>query len=188
MTDDFGIEEIRALLAKLGTRLAARGIDGDIRIVGGAAIAFTGSTRRRTKDIDASYANPAEVEAVAREMAAEYGLPSDWINSSAAAWIPPGATWLEVDLDAPIHARAASAETLLAMKLSAARERDLPDIQYLAQKLHVGPEEAARIAEDQYGDDDVAYTRADREDAVLIVEEAISMPTPNPDPGEEDAG
>ncbi|MBT2515459.1 hypothetical protein [Arthrobacter sp. ISL-30] len=83
-----------------------------------------------------------------------------WLNSSAAAWIPSGAKWIEIDLGAAIDAKVASPETLLAMKLSAARDRDQPDIRHLIRRLGiVRPEEAARIAEELYGDDDVA-TRA----------------------------
>ncbi|NUP73317.1 MAG: hypothetical protein HOQ07_01485, partial [Sinomonas sp.] len=159
MSRDFGRDEVRALLGELGRRLEARGIRADVRLVGGAAVAFTGSTRRRTKDIDAAYAPAVAVEEVAAEMADELDLPGDWLNSSAAAWIPAGAAWTEINLDAPIDAKVASPETLLAMKLSAARDRDQPDIRHLIERLGIDrPEEAVRIAEELYGDDDVAYT------------------------------
>ena len=45
MTEDVGLEEIRALLSELGRRLASRGVEGDIRVVDGAAIAFSGNVR-----------------------------------------------------------------------------------------------------------------------------------------------
>ncbi|WP_125616703.1 DUF6036 family nucleotidyltransferase [Specibacter cremeus] len=171
---EFGYDEITALLAELGRRLEVRGVRADVRLVGGAAVAITGSRRRRTQDIDASYAPAADVDAVAAAMALELDLPANWLNSSAKAWIPRGAKWIELDLDAPIDVATASPETLLAMKLSAARERDEPDIRYLAGILGLTrPEEAARIAEELYGDDDVAYTRSDREDAVIIAADAM---------------
>lgn len=180
---EFDRDEIVELLRELGRRLEVRGVGAELRLVGGAALFFAGSARRRTKDIDASYAPVVDIEAVVAEMAQDLNLPEDWLNASATAWIPQGAKWIEIDLDAPLRLAVASPETLLAMKLSAARDRDLPDLQFLIHRLGLdGPEDAARIAEEMYGDDDVAYTRSDRADAVLIAREAMEDREARPDP------
>ena len=44
-------EEIRRLLVELGSRLAARSIEGELYVVGGAAIALAFDERRSTRDI-----------------------------------------------------------------------------------------------------------------------------------------
>jgi hypothetical protein len=47
-------DQILALLHELANRLAARGIHGDIKLVGGAALILQGIDNRPTADIDAS--------------------------------------------------------------------------------------------------------------------------------------
>ncbi|UKA64421.1 DUF6036 family nucleotidyltransferase [Arthrobacter sp. FW306-04-A] len=84
--------QIRALLHELGRRLQAQGVHGDIKLVGGAALILQGIGNRPTADIDASYANPAAVNTVVTEMAADYNLSPDWLNSNAAAFLPDNAT------------------------------------------------------------------------------------------------
>ncbi|MGP9787274.1 DUF6036 family nucleotidyltransferase [Glutamicibacter sp. 287] len=133
MSKDFTIDEIRELLGELGSRLRAKGITPTIRLVGGAAIAFTGNERRVTQDIDASYTPPADVERVVELMAQERNLPSGWLNSSATAFIPAGAKWVSINLGEGLEAYIASPETLLAMKLSSARDRDMPDLSFLLE-------------------------------------------------------
>ncbi len=47
--------EIRRLLTELGQRLAVRGVEGELYMVGGAAIAMSFDQRRSTSDIDAVF-------------------------------------------------------------------------------------------------------------------------------------
>lgn len=84
-------DQIRALLHELGRRLQAQGVQSDIKLVGGAALILQGIGNRPTADIDASYADPAAVNAVVTEMAADYDLAPDWLNSNAAAFVPDNA-------------------------------------------------------------------------------------------------
>ncbi|GAA3307123.1 hypothetical protein [Glutamicibacter nicotianae] len=58
MNKDFTLDEIRELLGELGARLQANGITAMIRMVGGAAIAFSGNDRRVTQNIDAYRRRP----------------------------------------------------------------------------------------------------------------------------------
>ena len=111
-------EQILALLHELAKRLAARGIHGDIKLVGGAALILQGLGNRPTADIDASYANKATVNIIVAEMAEDYDLASDWLNSNASAFI-------------------ADDETLLAMKIAAERDKDTLDIARLLRKLNI---------------------------------------------------
>ncbi len=51
------------LLQELGRRLQARGVHGDVKLVGGAALFLQGIGNRPTPDIDASYADKFAVPA-----------------------------------------------------------------------------------------------------------------------------
>ncbi len=176
MSRELTLEEIRGLLRELIRRLESDGLAITIRLVGGAAIALSGHSRRVTRDVDASYSATDTVEQIIAAIADERGLPTNWLNSSAAAFIPSGATWNEINLGDGHHAFVASLDTLLAMKLSSARQRDMEDISFLVAALGIeDPNEAVRIAEELYGDDDVAYSPVSREDAPIVALEAIEQ-------------
>ncbi len=49
---------------EITNRLAARGIHGDSKLVGGAALVLQGIGNRPTADIDASYAEKANVNTI----------------------------------------------------------------------------------------------------------------------------
>ncbi|MGO4248359.1 hypothetical protein AB4Y87_14190 [Paenarthrobacter sp. RAF54_2] len=85
---ELNAEQIRALLRELGRRLHAKGVHGDIKLVGGAALVLQGIGNRPTADINASYADKAAVDALVDDMAAEYDLAPEWLNSNAAAFVP----------------------------------------------------------------------------------------------------
>ncbi len=176
MTDshEFDLPTIRRLLAELGRRLAAEGILGDIRLVGGAAVMFAGSHRRTTADIDASYIPKSDVDRVAATMAKDMTLPAGWLNDNARAFIPDGARWTEIDVGEGLKASIATDETLLAMKVAAERDRDIPDIGYLARKLGLDrPEEVVDVAFGQYGELSIPLS-GNRADYIIVVEEALA--------------
>lgn len=124
-------------------------------VVGGAAIALNYSSGRRTKDVDATFVPEQAVLGAARAVADAEGLPLNWLNADAAPWVPPRA----VDMvSAPIHAglriEIASPEALLAMKLVASRNRDIPDIKLLAEAIGMtDPLDLADLVRRQYGEE-----------------------------------
>ena len=60
---EFTIERVSALLQELGERLAGRGIEGEIYVVGGAAMMLAYDRTRITRDIDAVGVPQAEIDA-----------------------------------------------------------------------------------------------------------------------------
>src|SRR5689334_2061133 len=90
--DDFSPTDIARLLDLLEAELSRRGVAASIYIVGGAAIALTYDTGRRTKDVDADLTPEDEVLKAAVAVAESEGLPPTWLNNDAKAWIPPYST------------------------------------------------------------------------------------------------
>lgn len=125
-------------LAEVGERLHRQNLEGKIYVVGGAAVVLAYHGNRMTRDIDALVAPEAEVFAISRQVGADLNLPEDWLNDTVRGFMPEN---LDPDdgplvLDVPgLAVRAAPADVILAMKLLAAREKDLDDIRLLADEL-----------------------------------------------------
>ena len=126
-------EDILDLLDELSALLEARGLHGDLFVVGGAAMALAYSSRRATRDLDGVFEPKRLVYEAAEEIADRHGLPADWLNDSVKGFLPgedPDATVL-FDRTG-LSVRVASPGYLFAMKVLAARvERDEDDIQIL---------------------------------------------------------
>ena len=130
--DEFTREDIEDLLAALGAKLQARGVAATVYVVGGAAIALRNvSSQRRTADVDALMVPEEQVLEAAREVAAERGLRSTWLNSAVRPYVPPLYEALQPPGAPGLEVRTAPDEHLLAMKIVAARgQRDMRDIMF----------------------------------------------------------
>jgi hypothetical protein len=143
------LEALRAL----GEELTSRGVRGEVFIVGGAAMALAYSTRRVTKDIDAVFEPKNAIYDAAETVAEHLGLPEDWLNDAAKAFMPGKD---EHALPLPevegIEITTASAEYLLAMKLMAMRfGEDDEDIEVLLGECGIrDAEEALALLERLY--------------------------------------
>jgi hypothetical protein len=140
-------------LAELATVLAARGVEGRIFVVGGAALALAFDARRSTRDIDAVFEPKSEVYRAARDVAATLDLPDDWLNDAVKGFVPGTDPEAVPIFERPgLSVSAASARFLLAMKLRAARvEQDAGDIRFLAGLLGLHSAEAVlQVARDRY--------------------------------------
>jgi Nucleotidyltransferase of unknown function (DUF6036) len=126
-------EEILRLLGELSDELEARGLHGDLFLVGGAAMALTYSTRRATRDLDAIFEPKQTIYEIAQQLAERNGLPSDWLNDGVKAFLPGDDHNATVLFDRPgLSVRIASPRYLFAMKVLAARvERDQDDLRVL---------------------------------------------------------
>ena len=102
-------------------------------------------THRRSQatfDVDALIVNETgSLIEVAREIADESGLPRDWLNDNVRqlSIVPPEPdVCARTVFDSPhLVVTGASARHLLAMKVHAARERDLEDIATLVRELGI---------------------------------------------------
>ncbi|MBX3193919.1 MAG: nucleotidyl transferase AbiEii/AbiGii toxin family protein [Microbacteriaceae bacterium] len=158
-------DEVRHLLDVLERRLTAEGIDAEVHVIGGSAMALLfpdDSETRFTTDIDAVVAPRTAVVRVVEQIAVDLGLSPTWLNSSGAPFVPPRAR----STVAPpgVTVTVATIDELIAMKLAASRDQDLFDLGILAR--HAGitdPERLVDITFDAYGEDSLVLvdTRAD---------------------------
>jgi hypothetical protein len=148
-------EEILAALEALGRRLAAQGLEGEIYVVGGAAIAMAFDARRATRDVDAVFEPKQEIYAAADEVGAELGLPPGWLNDGAKGFLAGSDDGATAALEVPgLRVLVASPRILLAMKVLAHRiGEDDDDVRLLARTLGLTTaDEVLAAAEQVYGD------------------------------------
>lgn len=165
-------ETIIELLTQLGARLHKRGLEAELYVVGGTAMALVYNRSTVTHDIDAIFEPASEIEAEAKAMArGRRDLPADWINSKVKPLLPVLYDSNQVEaLVAPgISVNVASPAHLLAMKVRAARgERDLQDILALCRILNLRTvSDVWQIADEVWGDDLI------REDSKQIVNDFL---------------
>lgn len=148
--------EILAALTELGRRLAARGVSGEMYVVGGAAIALAFDERRSTRDIDAVFEPKRVVYDTAAQMAEELDLPDAWLNDAVKGFIRGADADAAVALEVPgLRVTSASARILLAMKVLAHRVgEDEDDLRLLARELRLRTAtQVLAIASEIYGED-----------------------------------
>ena len=124
MSGSLDRNRIMKLFETLSARLAARGIRGQLYIVGGSAMIVAYGRERTTRDVDAriEYAKD-DVLAAAEEIAAEENLDANWLNENARLFMPPARDdRARTVFNTPgLVVTGASAEHMLAMKIDATR-------------------------------------------------------------------
>jgi len=132
-------EKIINCLKLLGEELKKEDKSGEILLTGGAAMCLVHSARDMTKDVDALYEPKTEVNALAKKIAKQEGLPEDWLNDSVKGFITEGAPIDEFMVLEGLKITVVTPEYLLAMKLMSARygETDAGDIRFLMSKLEI---------------------------------------------------
>lgn len=131
-------EQLVALLTELGAVLCNRGTQGELFIVGGAAMALAYDARRLTSDVDAIFEPKSVVYEAAAAVAAQHPeIDAAWLNDAVKGFLPGSDTNPRLVLDVPgLRVSVPSTEYLLAMKVFASRiDRDDDDIRYLANLL-----------------------------------------------------
>lgn len=173
---EFDGEEIADLLGELLDRLAARGVEVDAYIIGGAAMALHLGRQQRTPDIDGLFRPKDEVFAEALAMAEEKNLDPGWVNDRAFSF-------MAFDPAEDIEAKQvvlrghsvtiASKRTLLAMKIAASRIKDREDTSRLITDLGItNAEEIVDLAFGVFGEHGMILPN-DREEVYLMADEAL---------------
>ena len=166
--------EVRDHLNELKRRLSAAGVDAEIYVIGGSAMALNfpeDTDTRLTQDIDAVVHPNAEVRQVVEAMAVDLGLSPTWLNSDGAPFIPPRTRHHS---PGSVEITVATTRELIAMKLAAAREQDLHDLGILARHAQItSARELVDIAYDAYGKDSIALNES-REDYLLIAKQVLA--------------
>jgi len=75
-----GRSELLNAFELLDDELGAMGVEADLFVVGGAAMAVAYDARRATTDVDAVFVPSKEVRTAALRVAEELGLEEDWLN------------------------------------------------------------------------------------------------------------
>ncbi|CAN5437037.1 hypothetical protein BH18ACT8_BH18ACT8_09740 [soil metagenome] len=169
-------EQLTSLLDDLARRLHDRGAEGDLLLVGGAAMALRHGARRLTRDVDGR-GEPADLIAeLAREIAREHGLRDDWLNARAMAFLPPiGDEDRELLSERPgLRIETVSARVLLAMKMAAFRATDRSDLELLFVEVNIShPQHVVRMTRDAYGEHSMVLPEDADEDLYLQAEEIL---------------
>jgi len=128
-----GPNELLNAFELLDDELGTMGVEADLFVVGGAAMAVAYDARRATTDVDAVFVPSKEVRTAALRVAEEMGLEEDWLNDGVKGFLPgEDVEQVGVYEGKNLHVAAASPKFLLAMKLMASRtERDTDDIKTL---------------------------------------------------------
>jgi hypothetical protein len=148
-------EEIVALLTALGAMLRDRGLEGEMYVVGGAAIALAYDARRSTRDIDAVFEPKLAIYEAAAEVAERFELPAGWLNDAVKGFLAGDDPDAAPVLDVPgLRCMAASPRMLLALKVLAHRVgEDEGDVMFLAAALGLRTSrDVLAVAEDVFGD------------------------------------
>lgn len=162
-------EVIVAALRRLAEMLRARGVQGEVCLLGGTVMVLGFRARPATRDVDAIFEPAAIVRELARRVAAEQELPEDWLNDGAKGFVSVRHDTTTGDLPQfdGLRLTMPTPEYLLAMKCMASRigagpaePGDVADIRFLISHLGLRAAEQAREIVARYYPEDRIPPRA----------------------------
>jgi hypothetical protein len=146
-------EKIIELLEKLNQALSEKGVIGELGLVGGAVMCLVYNARVATKDVDAIFEPAKIIRELARVIAENEKIPTDWLNDAAKGFINPGFSKEEVLILSSLRVWAPEPRYMLAMKCISARwdSNDKDDVIFLVKLLKLTkPKEVFDIIEGYY--------------------------------------
>lgn len=147
-------EDVHRLLTEVGAYLHVRGWTATVYVAGGAAMTLLFDGRTSTRDIDAVFrSDRGQLTAAVRDVAARHALPFDWLNDRVTTFVPAVPDAQATELVVPgLRVLISSERHLLAMKMLAGRDRDLPDLRLLFARLGItSPAQAVALTEEVFG-------------------------------------
>jgi len=142
---------------EINSRLKSVDKEGEIYIIGGAAISLAFGGRDATEDIDAIYKPRSEIRNIVKVMSDEYNLRNDWLNNDAEHFITDSMTFTLLLEYSNLKVFHIDAECLLAMKLASARPESYPDMDdclLLMEKLDISEEKELHRLVELYTDEE----------------------------------
>jgi len=139
--------EILEALEALGKELEKKNIQGEVLIVGGAAMCLAHNARDATKDVDGLFEPKAEMQEAIEVVAEKYELPEDWLNDSVKGFLFSDPYRVPFAEFPGLCVTTVKPDYLLAMKLFSSRtslyESDREDIKTLIELLEISSIEQA---------------------------------------------
>ena len=135
----FDQSELMRAFGQLADKLARKNVVGTVHVVGGAAMLLSYGSRVITRDVDALFTPDGPMLAAIREVAADMGWPSTWLNNQASTYVARNPGQGARVFDHPnLQVMTTPPEHLLAMKTLASRSvRDRADIELLLRQLRI---------------------------------------------------
>jgi hypothetical protein len=155
-------EDIERYLAELGAELKNRGLKKPVRVllIGGAYMLLLANAPRSTKDIDIFWLDEdgfqrayAPLRESVQVITQKHDLAADWLNYLAQmlmydeVTVPDGKLWKRFG---PLHVYAPEVEYILALKITAGRQKDLEDCAILLPKTKIRTRKQAQQLLDRY--------------------------------------
>lgn len=146
-------DKIIHLFHSLNSKLKERKINGEIFLVGGAAMCLVFDARQSTKDVDAIFAPTKFIRDFVKEIAEEEGLDEDWLNDSVKGFVVESEDKQDILVLSNLTVSAPSAQYMFAMKAISSRydSYDLDDLRTLIKVLEISDiNQALEIVEKYY--------------------------------------
>jgi hypothetical protein len=139
--------DITHLFGLLDQKLAARGVRGELHVVGGAVMCVVLNARASTQDVGAHFAPSKELREAAKEIARELDIPSSWLNDGVKGFLSATGDFNSfLDLE-HLKVYTAAPAYLFAMKALSMRIgeefQDENDVRYLIRHLNIESYEEA---------------------------------------------
>lgn len=150
---------ITQALRRLGELAHAQKVTLEISLYGGAVFTLVYGSRDATKDVDAVVRQDEIGKALAAKVAAELGLPDDWLNDDVKQFLAEKEakrSLPEGDYGEGVRIAVPTAAYLLAMKLRACRPPlpgyagDYGDIRFLVRKMGIRSVREAETIHDKF--------------------------------------
>lgn len=146
-------KKILKLLKELGDQLLQQGIEGEIGVVGGAAMVLAFDARAATKDVDAIFKPSEVIRKIVHKIAVENNLPVDWLNDGVKGFLPGNPKQKIAILSIPgLRVWVPEPEYMLAMKAISARfdTNDGNDLKLLIRTLNLNSSESVLAIVEKY--------------------------------------